>query len=143
MACAMGGTKNKSTGSSSKSKDAGPQGAEVKKDGSKDKKEKGGKGLQQKARISVMLNEGDGMKALSDLKAITPQVLARNTGVKISVANAFIKSLEARGNIKYVGGYSGHKVYALIQEKIKNDSPEQEFKLKQEMVSEDSPQDLN
>ncbi len=137
MTRAMVGAKKKDVGSSSKSKDSGPQAAEVKKDEKKDKKEKGDKGLQQKARISVMLNEGDGMKAISGLKAITPQELAKNTGVKISVANAFLKSLEAGGNIKYVGGYSGHKVYALIQEKIKNDSPEQE------VASEGSPQDQN
>ena len=142
MARAMGGTKKKGAGSSSKSKDSGPRAAEVKKDEKKDK-EKGGKGLQQKARISVMLNEGDGIKAISRLKAITSQELARNTGVKISVANAFLKSLEAGGNIKYVGGYSGHKVYALIQEKIKNDSPEQEVKIEKDVASEGSPQDKN
>jgi small subunit ribosomal protein S25e len=49
------------------------------------------------------------------MKAITPQELARNAGVKISVANAFIKSLESKGIVKCVGGYSGHKVYQLVK----------------------------
>jgi hypothetical protein len=56
------------------------------------------------------------MKVLSGLKAVTPQALARNLGVKISVANAFIKSLESQGSVRPVGGYSGHRVYTLLQE---------------------------
>jgi small subunit ribosomal protein S25e len=47
------------------------------------------------------------------MKAITTQSFARTNGVKISVANAFIKSLEAKGLVKSVGGYSGHRVYEL------------------------------
>ena len=49
------------------------------------------------------------------MKAITTQSVARNIGVKISVANAFIKSLEAKGIVKAEGGYSGHRVYQLIR----------------------------
>ena len=128
----MGGTKKKSLGAS-KSQDAGPQAAEVKKGDTKDKKEKGGKGPQQKAKLSVVLNEGQGMKAVADLKAITPQALARNTGVKISVANAFIKSLETRGTVKYVGGYSGHKVYALMLETKPSSSAKEETKVTQQV----------
>jgi len=113
----MGGTKKKPVGASdAKTQDAGPAAAEVKKEEKKEKKDKGAKGAQQKAKISVILNEGQGMKALAELKAITPNALARNTGVKISVANAFIRALEAKGVMKCVGGYSGHKVYALAQE---------------------------
>jgi small subunit ribosomal protein S25e len=41
------------------------------------------------------------------------QTFARTAGVKISVANAFLKALEAKGIIKNVGGNSGHKVYKL------------------------------
>jgi small subunit ribosomal protein S25e len=120
----MGGTKKKSIGASEKTQDAGPQASEVKKEGKKDKKEKGAKGQQQKAKISVVLNEGQGMKALADLKAITPHALARSTGVKISIANAFIKSLEAKGTIRSIGGYSGHKVYALAQQMKVGDLPQ-------------------
>jgi small subunit ribosomal protein S25e len=50
------------------------------------------------------------------MKSITCQALARNVGVKISVANSFIKSLEERGVVKAVGGYSGHRVYQVIRQ---------------------------
>ncbi len=50
------------------------------------------------------------------MKAITIQGVARAAGVKISVANAYIKSLEAKGIVKSVGGYSGHRVYQLIEQ---------------------------
>jgi small subunit ribosomal protein S25e len=55
------------------------------------------------------------MKTIQGMKAITTQGVARNIGVKISIANAFIKSLEAKGVVKAEGGYSGHKVYQLIK----------------------------
>ncbi|MEM2760005.1 MAG: hypothetical protein QXU32_04285 [Nitrososphaerales archaeon] len=129
----MGGTKKKPVGASAKSQDAGPQAAEVKKDDVKERKGKEGKGPQQKAKISVVLKEEQGMKALAEMRAITPQALSRNTGVKISVANAFIKSLESKGIVKCVGGYSGHRVYVLAQET----KPEQmEKELKQEVQKE-------
>jgi small subunit ribosomal protein S25e len=48
------------------------------------------------------------------MKAITPQGFARASGVKVSVANSYIKSLESKGIIRNVGGYSGHKVYRLV-----------------------------
>jgi small subunit ribosomal protein S25e len=56
------------------------------------------------------------MKAIQGMKSITCQALARNVGVKISVANSFIKSLEERGVVKAVGGYSGHRVYQVIRQ---------------------------
>jgi small subunit ribosomal protein S25e len=55
------------------------------------------------------------MKAIQGMKAITIQGVARNVGVKISIANVFIKSLEAKGIVKAEGGYSGHKVYQMIR----------------------------
>jgi small subunit ribosomal protein S25e len=55
------------------------------------------------------------MKAISNMKAITIQGLARNVGVKISVANTFIRALEAKGVVKPVGGYSGHRVYQMVR----------------------------
>jgi len=106
----MGGTKKKSLGASSKSQDGSSPQAQP------EKKEEKTKGKQQKSKVTVLLDEKQGMKALSGLKAVTPQALARNLGVKISVANAFIKSLELQGSVKSVGGYSGHRVYTLLQE---------------------------
>lgn len=106
----MGGTKKKSLSASAKSQEeSSPQLAEKK----EEKKTKGQK--QQKAKVTVLLDEKQGLKALSGLKAVTPQSLAKNLGVKISVANTFIRSLEAQGSVKCVGGYSGHRVYELLQ----------------------------
>lgn len=107
----MGGTKKKSLSASSKTQETTPQAQTEKKE---EKKTKGQK--QQKSKVTVLLDEKQGLKALSGLKAVTPQALARNLGLKISVANAFIKSLESQGSVRYVGGYSGHRVYELAQE---------------------------
>ncbi len=70
---------------------------------------------QQKQKLSVLIEENQGMKAIGSMKAITIHGLARTLGVKISVANNFIKNLENKNIIKTVGGYSGHKIYYKIK----------------------------
>ncbi|HXV45560.1 MAG TPA: hypothetical protein VD736_02695 [Nitrososphaera sp.] len=107
----MGGNKKKPVGSSDKTAQVGPGGAEIKPAAEEKKKAK----PQQKQKLAVIVEEPVGMKAISGMKAITTQALARNIGVKISVAGAFIRSLEQKGMIKSVGGYSGHRVYQLIK----------------------------
>ncbi|HEX7031792.1 MAG TPA: hypothetical protein VF172_02210 [Nitrososphaera sp.] len=107
----MGGNKKKPTGASDKTARAGPGGAEIKQ--SSEEKKKAAK-PQQKQKLSVLVEEPVGMKAIQGMKAITPHALARNIGVKISVANTFIRSLEQKGAVKSVGGYAGHRVYQLI-----------------------------
>ncbi|MFY3742004.1 MAG: small subunit ribosomal protein S25e [Candidatus Nitrosomirales archaeon] len=107
----MGGTKKKSL-SSSKSQDGSSPQVQTEK---KDEKKPKGKGSQ-KSKVTVLLDEKQGLKALAGLKAVTPQALARNLGVKISVANAYIRSLESQGSVKQIGGYSGHRVYQLLLE---------------------------
>ncbi len=67
----------------------------------------------EKEKTAVFLSDEIGLRAINNMKAITASELARNTGVKISVANAFIRSLESKGKVELVGGYSGHKVYRL------------------------------
>ena len=47
------------------------------------------------------------------MKPITCQALARLMGVKISVANSFLRSLESKGIVRSIGGYSGHRIYEL------------------------------
>ena len=47
------------------------------------------------------------------MKPITSQSLARSMGVKISIANSFLRSLESKGVVKTIGGYSGHRIYEL------------------------------
>ena len=58
------------------------------KDSKKSKKDKG-EGGPRKAEITVMLNEQQAMKIIQNSKVVTVQDLARQTGVKISAANAF------------------------------------------------------
>ena len=47
------------------------------------------------------------------MKPNTSQGLARSMGVKISVANSFLRSLESKGILRPIGGYSGHRIYEL------------------------------
>jgi small subunit ribosomal protein S25e len=47
------------------------------------------------------------------MKAITVQSIAKVLGVKISIANNYIRNLESKGTVKFIGGYSGHKVYSI------------------------------
>lgn len=108
----MGGNKKKPVGSSDKSARTGPGGAEIKPAEEKKKASK----PQQKQKLAVMVEEPVGMKAIQGMKAITTQGLARHIGVKISVANTFIRSLESKGLVKAIGGYSGHKVYQLVRQ---------------------------
>ncbi len=104
----MGGQKKRSVSSSEKSAqtDNKPKKEETKQSGKP----------QQKHKISVLIDESAGLKSLQTMKAITTNSLARSLGVKISVANNFIKTLESKGQIRLVGGYSGHKVYEYIKQ---------------------------
>ena len=98
----MAGAKNQSnTNKSSGSKDS--------KKSKKDKVEGGIK----KAEITVMVNEEQAMKIIKNSKVVTVQDLARQTGVKISAANAFLKESTSKGTVKRVGGYAGHHLYQL------------------------------
>jgi small subunit ribosomal protein S25e len=109
----MGGMKKKPVGSTDKATNtaaASPAGDT--KTGKKEDKKIGAR-PQQKQKLSVFVEESQGIKSLQGMKAITIQSFARASGVKISVANGFVKSLEAKGLVKNVGGYSGHRVYKL------------------------------
>lgn len=105
----MGGTKKKSAAQQEKSQtDESPakSGSKSKRKG--DKKSDSGS---QKAEISVILNDQDGLKVIKSSKVITKQELARQTGVKISTANAFLRNALEKGLVKRVGGNSGHYIY--------------------------------
>lgn len=100
----MGGNKKKPTQSNtSKNQDN--------KENKKEESKKPSSKNQQKQKLSVLIEENQGMKAINSMKAITTHGLARTLGVKISVANNFIKNLENKNIIKNIGGYSGHRVY--------------------------------
>ena len=107
----MGGNKKKPASGSDKNTQTAPGQTEIKSTGEKKTSSK----PQQKQKLAVTIEEPQGIKAIQGMKAITTQGVARNIGVKISVANAFIKSLEAKGIVKAEGGYSGHRVYHLIR----------------------------
>ena len=107
----MGGNKKKPAGASDKSAQMGPGEAEIRQATEK----KVGSKPPQKQKLVVAIEEPQGMKVIQGMKAITTQGIARSMGVKISIANAFIKSLEAKGVVKVEGGYSGHRVYQLIK----------------------------
>jgi small subunit ribosomal protein S25e len=107
----MGGTKKKPLGSEKSA--SGPQGDNpVKK---QETRKSSGK-VQQKQQLSVIVEESQGRRAVQSTKAITIQGVARTVGVKVSVANAYVRSLETKGIVKSVGGYSGHRVYQLVEQ---------------------------
>ena len=83
------------------------------KDSKKSKKDKGDSGPR-KAEITVMVNEKQAMKIIQNSKVVTVQDLARQTGVKISAANAFLRESAAKGTVKKVGGYAGHHLYQVV-----------------------------
>ena len=83
------------------------------KDSKKSKKDKA-EGGPRKAEITVMVNEQQAMKIIQNSKVVTVQDLARQTGVKISAANAFLKESAIKGTVRKVGGYSGHYLYQVV-----------------------------
>ena len=99
----MGGAKKPTTAN----KDKTP------KDSKKSKKDKG-EGGPRKAEITVIVNEKQGLKIIENSNVITVQDLARQTGVKISAANAFLIESTKKGIVKRVGGYSGHHLYQSV-----------------------------
>jgi small subunit ribosomal protein S25e len=66
-----------------------------------------------KQRLAVFVEEAQGKRTLQGMRAITAQGFARASGVKVSVANNFIKTLESKGVLSSIGGYSGHRVYKM------------------------------
>ena len=80
------------------------------KESKKGKKDKG-EGGPKKAEITVILNEKEATKIVQNSKVITVHELARQTGVKVSAANVFLKESLQKGLIKRVGGFSGHYIY--------------------------------
>ena len=101
----MGGSKNKSPAQKEKSQ-------------SKDTKDKKSK-KPEKSNIStsVTINESKATKYINESKVITVQGLARQTDVKISIANLFLQKLLGDGTIKRIGGFSGHHLYKSVSGK--------------------------
>ena len=109
----MGGTKKKPISRAEKGQEA-----TEKKEGAppKEKKGKDFKPAQQKqAGFLTRIDDKQALKALTPIKAITLYSAARALGVGASAALPLLRSLEAKGTITKVGGYSGHYVWALSQ----------------------------
>ena len=97
----MGGSKNKSPAQKEKTQ---KKGVEEKKTG-KPAKEK---------RVNVdtvNINESQAAKYIKNSKVITAYGLAKETNVKISMANIYIQKSIQDGTLKKVGGFSGHHIY--------------------------------
>ena len=104
----MGGAKKKSPAQQEKSQiDESQKKSGAKKKGKKKEKTEG----EGKSEISVIVNEEQATKIIKNAKVITVQEMARQTGVKISAANAYLLKLLQKGEVKRVGGRSGHHVY--------------------------------
>lgn len=104
----MGGAKKKSLGSQEKTSKDSPVADDKEKKGEK-------KGVfKQKQKSLIVIEESQGLKTLKNMKPITSQALARSIGVKISVANLFLRSVESKGVVRSIGGYSGHRIYELV-----------------------------
>ncbi|HEY9399666.1 MAG TPA: hypothetical protein VIP29_07210 [Nitrososphaeraceae archaeon] len=102
----MGGAKKKSLRSQEKTSET-PYADDKIKQGEK-------KGpVKQKQKPLIIIEEPQGLKTLKNMKPITSHTLARLMGVKISVANSFLRSLESKGIVRPIGGYSGHRIYEL------------------------------
>ena len=65
----------------------------------------------------MVIDEGKATKYINGAKVITVQDLARQTDVKISEANSFLKKLLKNGMVERVGGFSGHHLYKSVSGK--------------------------
>ncbi|HXG73483.1 MAG TPA: MarR family transcriptional regulator [Candidatus Nitrosotenuis sp.] len=80
----------------------------------KDKKDKKQEKSEKKAEITVFVNEDQALKLIKSNNYLTAQELARQTGVKVSAANACLVSLLKKGALKRAGGFSGHWIYQQV-----------------------------
>jgi small subunit ribosomal protein S25e len=109
----LGGTKKKTLASMEKTQneeDNTPQGGATKTTKTKESKPVG-----ERKRVEVLMpkmSDQEFVKSLGSQKAITIYSAARNLNVSASVAKAILSSLESKGLVAKVGGYSGHYVWA-------------------------------
>lgn len=110
----MGGTKKKTLASMEKSQEE--DAADASKAGGKKKTAaKETKGPGERRRVEVLMprmSDQDLMKSLHQSKAITIYSAARSLNVNASVARAIMASLEAKGLVRRIGGFSGHYVWS-------------------------------
>lgn len=101
----MGGDKKKGAAQMEKSQEGD------KKKESGGKKDKKQEKQEKRAEITVIVNEDQALKLVKSNNFMTATELARQTGVKISTANACLVGLLKKGAVKRAGGFSGHWIY--------------------------------
>jgi small subunit ribosomal protein S25e len=110
----LGGVKRKSLASMEKS-----QGAQdtAQSEGSKEKKTKETKGQpQQRKQFAFLvpnLSDAEVLKSLAPLKAVTLYSASKALGVNAAIAAGMIRDLQAKNLLTLVGGFSGHRVWAV------------------------------
>jgi small subunit ribosomal protein S25e len=111
----MGGTKKKTLASMEKSQDDSSTTAAGGDDKGKKKTEKAKiPGSAKKVEVLMpRLGDQELLKNLASLKAITIYGASRSLSLNAAVASQVISSLESKGMVKKVGGFSGHYVWAL------------------------------
>ncbi len=97
----MGGSKNKSPAQKEKTQKKDVEAKKTSKQ-SKDKRVN---------LDTVNINETQAVKYIKNSKVVTAHGLARETNVKISIANAYIQKSVQDGILKRTGGFSGHHIY--------------------------------
>jgi small subunit ribosomal protein S25e len=111
----MGGTKKKTLASMEKSQDDNANSAAGGGDDKgKTKKTEKTKVVGERKRVDVLLprmNDQELMKSLASMKAITIYGAARSLSVNAAVAKTVLSSLESKGLVKRVGGFSGHYIW--------------------------------
>jgi ribosomal protein S25 len=98
----MGGSKNKSPAQKEKKQ---------KKGGAEDKKTDKSHKEKRVVHDTININESKAANYIKNSKVITIHGLARETNVKISIANTYIKKSVQDGILKRTSGFSGHRIY--------------------------------
>ena len=102
----MGGSKNKSPAQKEKTQ---KKDVEDKKTGKQSK-------VKRVNVDTVKINESQAAKYIKNSKVVTAHSLARETNVKISIANAYIQKSVQSGILKRLSGFSGHHIYQPVSE---------------------------
>ena len=102
----MGGSKNKSPAQKEKTQKK-----------STDEKKTNKSSKEKRAYTdTVNINESQAAKYIKNSKVVTAYGLAKETNVKISIANAYIQKSIQNGILKRTGGFSGHRIYQPVSE---------------------------
>lgn len=117
----VGGSKNKSPAQKERSQASKKPGLKKPKKGGKEGDAAAQSGPS--VEIRVVMTDAQAQRALSSSRTITAHNLARQAGVKISAAHAYLRGAAERGLVEVAGGKSGHRVYAVVNSKVPPRAP--------------------